>query len=1037
MNNKSLYLAALMVCLALSASAAPVSADQASRLAANFLNSHAGRRAPAVKPEALNLAYEAKSAAATDFYVFNRDNGGFVIIAGDDTATPVLGFSDNGTFNYNDLPDNARYWLDNYQREMAYLKTHPDAARKQTSALQTEVLPLLTTTWNQSEPFNNLCPTVNTSKAAAGCVAIAVAQIMNYHKWPPQGIGQKTYTFNLNGEEGNSVTLSADFSQSTYEWDKMLDHYGFTNSTAENNNAVARLVYDVGVACEMEYGRSSGATSGYAMRALINHFDYSPGIRFGRRDAVPILEWEKMLRDELDAGRPVYYAGQANGGGHAFVFDGYDTNGYFHVNWGWGGKSDGYFIVTMLNPSEQGIGSYAGGYNSDQEALFGVEKNTGQEINTQPIEGYYSRISFEKQVIPCGTAVKRYFYGFCFTGYGEMPERIRFGTRYYDQNDSIVETTMSSVRGIENSVTYTVSGNVSVPHLPDGTYRLRAVYQLSDTDSIRFFNPPIGRPPYYEIHIKNDTARFVAPITPGNLVLNNLNILNERVYTAATLVVDMSVYNAGEEYFDQLRLNVVRGDTLIMGGNAFMVDIAPGAEYTLRGSVYAPPTLGNYQLVLVDNEGKRVGQPTPFTVEASGRFRLIETTPLAPAYPLLRPDAIEATATYTNTYDHDYSGRIQLLITEPGADPTLASNIIARVYSDSVTIAPGDTVQVRFLGAAEGLEDSHTYSIIAREPKETAIIETIGNKADFVIGTYKAAVVFNEPLTVTPTSLSAAWHHIPNTEQVEILARLPFTPTEQNTLLTESFGHGTRPNTGITASNITSFADNAWPSMKNVFSEIGAIRIGYPGATSGTGYIYSPKLDLRPTAGRLYVTFDAATPEKSRNSELELVDVQSSKATKITVADTTFRHYGVVIDVTSRRAQQVGFRTTNPDGAVIIKNVRFHIADETLNLTSVITETQPVAINNLPENATVELIARPMYIDQTTGGWGSIAIVTLGNQIIPGDLNNDGNINVVDLNLMINLVLQGNHSAEADLNNDGVTNVVDINLIINLILEQQ
>ena len=114
MNNKSLYLAVLMVCLALSASAAPVSADQASRLAANFLNSHAGHRAPAVKPEALNLAYEAKSAAATDFYVFNRDNGGFVIIAGDDTATPVLGFSDNGTFNYNVQTDaqTRSYWDD-------------------------------------------------------------------------------------------------------------------------------------------------------------------------------------------------------------------------------------------------------------------------------------------------------------------------------------------------------------------------------------------------------------------------------------------------------------------------------------------------------------------------------------------------------------------------------------------------------------------------------------------------------------------------------------------------------------------------------------------------------------------------------------------------------------------------------------------------------------------------------------------------------------------------------------------------------------
>lgn len=1024
-----------VACISLCAASAPISVDDARSKASGFLSAHANRqggRNLSNLSSQLTLAYTARSGTAVaDFYVFNRhSDAGYVVVAADDQVTPILGYSSSGHFDYDSLPDNARYWIMQYQRELSYLRSHPEAARK-VENVGKSVEPLLTTYWNQSSPFNDLCPKYSDySRSVAGCVAIAAAQIMNYHQWPEQGVGSKSYTFNLNGNTDNPLTLEVDFSQSTYQWNLMLDNYlGDLRGTVEQRAAVAKLVYDVAVATEMQFGSSSGTTTGKAQQALINYFGYSRAIRFGKRDAVPINDWEQQLRDELDAGRPVFYAGQASGGGHAFVFDGYDSDGYFHVNWGWGGQSNGYFIITMLNPSSQGIGSYEGGYNSAQEALFGIEPDNGQDIPTQPIQGYYSGMRFDKQVVALGEAVKRYIDGFCFIGYGELPERITFGLNIYNENDSVVNQLLSSVRGIELSTNYVVSGNMSFPTtLTDGYYRLRPVYVLDD--STQLFVPPVGKPDYYEMTVLNDTAYLNAPVQKGELELTSLTIKSERIYTNKSFVVDLKVTNMGnDEYFDKLRMDIVRNGSTVRKGNEFVADIAPGRTFSIETTVTAPSTEGDFEIILIDNMGDTLGSPVPMHVDAGGSFRLVQIQKLAPLYPQMLSDAVEGRAVLSNNWADAYKGKLEVLISREETP----DEYVARLSSDDVVIAPSDTVTVMFHGAIDGAVDGERYRMVMRDASETATVEEWGDDSFFAIGLYRSAVPLKEAQHVGANQFEVEWETFPNAQAVEVQVRRP---AASEPFFTESFGLGTVANQSVTTSNISNYAENKWASAKSVYSEVGAIRIGGIGTHVSTGYIYSPKLDLRSTSGTILVQFEAKTTEYDGNHELQVIDVNTQNVTSIIVVGDTMRCYGVYIDVNNKRNQQLGFRTTQDDGPVILRNVSFIDADTAAIVFSTqVVDRQYVLVSGLEPEVTYEFMARPLFTDNVWGGWSDYHVVALNGSVF-GDLNGDGVLDVADVNMLINMILGviPSDGYFSDFNDDGAVDVGDANVLLNIIL---
>ncbi|RLD73177.1 MAG: hypothetical protein DRJ07_21155, partial [Bacteroidetes bacterium] len=313
-----------------------------------------------------------------NFYIFNTDsNTGFVIVSANRKSYPVLAYSFINNFNEEEIPPEVDEWMKRYDAQIDKIKLLKSSASLKVSqawdkyldenfeientklkeAPLLDVPPLLSTTWNQGRYYNALCPECNTGGSGghvwAGCVATAMAQVMKYWDYPTSGLGEHSYTHSVYGEQ------SADFQNTLYNWANM------PNSLSSHNNDVATLLYHCGVSVNMNYSPSgSGAYSSTARNSMINYFNYSSNTTLTSKYNYTEENWKKLLRAEIDAGRPMYYSGFGSGG-HAFNCDGYQGTDYFHFNWGWGGSYNGYFYVDDLTPGGHD-------YTNSQSALVGL-----------------------------------------------------------------------------------------------------------------------------------------------------------------------------------------------------------------------------------------------------------------------------------------------------------------------------------------------------------------------------------------------------------------------------------------------------------------------------------------------------------------------------------------------------------------------------------------------------------------------------------------------------------------------------------------
>lgn len=333
----------------------------------------------------------------TECYLFvGNDGQGFALIAADDCVPPVLGYSLTGTFSTDGQPAHISAWINAYQLDIARAKLEVEehnsewdrllVGRKFCTERDTAVGPLMTTTWNQSPLYNDHCP----GASVTGCVATATAQVMKYWNHPVVGRGFHSYT--PNGFE----IQSARFDTTHYDWAHMPDDLNWFSSDTEIF-AVAQLMHHVGIAVEMNYGSTSGAfvqSSGDPSQpstenALKTYFRYNSGLFGALRNDFTSAQWDSMLTAELDASRPILYSGNDSDGGHAFVLDGYDSLGLYHVNWGWGGYCDGYYTFDNLSPTGSGIGGNASNaYSSSNWALFHVYPSSEDSIVTVSVVSF-------------------------------------------------------------------------------------------------------------------------------------------------------------------------------------------------------------------------------------------------------------------------------------------------------------------------------------------------------------------------------------------------------------------------------------------------------------------------------------------------------------------------------------------------------------------------------------------------------------------------------------------------------------------------
>jgi len=390
--SKKIILTMLLVVATVSAWAQAISVNDAETVARNLFRVEGVQ----LRQADLQLVHTNVLNGTPCYYVFNRgNNDGFAIVGADES---ILGYADQGSFNIETAPAALRELLNAHSHQIAA----GAKVKRQARASRSNVNPICKTKWSQEAPYNNFIPVPNNDPSlalATGCVATATAQVIKHFNYPLHGIGSHTYTCEEVELPDSYITMtfSADFASHVYDWDNMLDNYydsdGDIVGNQTNWDAIALLMYDLGVASDMTYGAleatGSGTMTDMMADGLKKYFDYDCTYE-SVGDEVTEDEWntwENKVYQELAAGYPIVYAGagaDADAGGHCFVLDGYQAStGMFHVNWGWAGSCDGYYeLYDGLAPAEQGTGGVSDDYSYGQEMIYKVRpKNNTLGIN--------------------------------------------------------------------------------------------------------------------------------------------------------------------------------------------------------------------------------------------------------------------------------------------------------------------------------------------------------------------------------------------------------------------------------------------------------------------------------------------------------------------------------------------------------------------------------------------------------------------------------------------------------------------------------
>lgn len=740
MNLKRTFFILLTMVLAFAASANPVSPSQAQQIAATYLTQKGPQRVQGVHPAApaLQLSHTALSADnKADYYVFNNGNTrGFIVIAAEDRAVPVLGYSDNGSFDPDNIPDGLKCLLESYAQEIEYLRDHPQAATAAApQARNAAVKPLLTCNWNQNDPFNRNCPTYEndgaTYKCATGCVATGAAQIMYYHKWPKQGEGTKTY-------QSQGVEYSGDFNHA-YDWDNMIDNYREGQFTEQQGAAVATLMSDVGLAAEMNYGRSSFTSCYKMMDALRTHFHYNKGMKYVLRNTKTLTEWEDLIFEELNNKRPILYSGFTATGGHTFVLDGYNADGYFHFNWGWGSMSNGYFVITVLNPREQGMGSFDGGYNLSQSIVTGLYPQTNGVEPDNYIEVTCQSFKLLDDNVALGEEIRVELLGLTGTGAGygtRVP--INYAFVLTDESDEIIETYNEYPLNMSLGSRYDYTTKRNSPRkiapsttLTPGDYRLRLMYKLQEEEEsskYRFYDNNHLKPDYITLHVKDGKVSYSIPTAPGTgLKVAKFEYpvpVGDNSYFPATLTF---TNDAAEYYGDFYIFTKAANKTTNQGEgeedgddeakeqelHTSRIDVPTDGEITLNLILFAPRGAGDYEMVVRDEAGNTLYGPCTLTVAPSDGYVLEAASQLTTESYYMRPDNVNAHIDIRNSGEQDYTGCISYDIRDNGVKR--ASGI-----SDVITIPAGETRTVNFKTYFEGQPDVEYNFYLFNIKNETA-----------------------------------------------------------------------------------------------------------------------------------------------------------------------------------------------------------------------------------------------------------------------------------------------------------------------------
>ena len=600
----------ILASCALLLQAAPIDMETAQKTASAFFAKEGKLLAPAKRVHKAPRKQKAIASVQETayYYVFNADNnGGFVIISGDDSTAPVLGYADKGHFDEESIPDNMKAWLQGYADQMEAMAARQSSATTRANepviaeSVKKAVPPLLTSLWNQDTPYNNACPEFfNDGRCVTGCVATAMAQVVYHHRVSMADneineLQADIPAYDCNTDWGGSGKIHVDeiaARESSLDWENMKDRYSY----ADDATAVANLMFYCGAAVQMDYrnqlnGGSSAQLSAVP-HALKTYFGFNPKTTCVDRQYYTIASWKDLIYQELISNRPVIYDGQSSGGGHVFVIDGYDGEDLFHINWGWGGVGNGYFLLQVANPnSTTGIGSSStkDGYSMDQNAIIHAdlsETETSFSATLKSCQGTTVVFDFvnnteEEKEVECGV-------GFVGEGgvvtlvkhWGSASRELSAGSRFNDISFSVTASDFSG--------------------MPVGTYQLVGIVKESGSSEWRecLHNPN----EYVSVAYNGSTVTLTTlPVqTLTVLTVTGFNIPDPRM-AGIPVQVDAAIRNLGDEFNGKLYL--FASTTTEMGTNVNHTGaaLAEGEESTVS-FWFTPDASATYNLWVATDE---------------------------------------------------------------------------------------------------------------------------------------------------------------------------------------------------------------------------------------------------------------------------------------------------------------------------------------------------------------------------------------------------------------------------------------------------
>lgn len=588
--KKSLLLI-LGLLLTTSLFAGPVGKEEAKEKALAFLNGNASQRAGVAKsPRRLQDLSLASSGDA--YHVFNIGaSNGFVIVSGSDLTPDIIGYTDEGSFDAQNLPDNMKAWLQEYTNQIAWVEKQGEVAastskvRKVSASVKEAIAPLIQTKWNQANPYNYYCPNfVSSTKCVTGCMATALAQLLYYHHQKdgfPTGTKADVAAYEcFTNWSGSHVQVDA-CPASNFDWDKMqLTYTGKEDASSDiKAQAVAKLMQYCGAAIDMDYAdelNGGSSASSDIVEPLKTYFGFDERVKLCKRTKYTTVEWENLIYQELVEKRPTIITGQSTGGGHAFICDGYDADGYFHINWGWGGTGNGYYLLNVANPHETGIGagSSSDGYTMKQDALIGLEKPVGSvpaevELGRLTVSGvsYTGSATLDKTTQTVSGA---------FRIFNKLKAQYDFqiGLGLFDENDELIQsqtTPIPQVTGLNvnsgwNSLN--LSSTFDLSGLEDGkTYTVKPVSRFKgETEWLKCF----GTEDYYlklEAHAIDVTISAVTYTV--NLAVSDVSPLD--CVKGEVTTITATITNNGSNFNSNLYL-FLSGSSDPVAGNGVSVE---------------------------------------------------------------------------------------------------------------------------------------------------------------------------------------------------------------------------------------------------------------------------------------------------------------------------------------------------------------------------------------------------------------------------------------------------------------------------------